>query len=161
MLTSGKIDLALNDQRRAFSDAYVNLILTTTQTYIEISSRNPLVNLASVSPGDLKHTPCILVASKEQQKTEYDYYNQIIGIQSEVLYADNLEDARLMVISGKGFMPIEGKSYSESFALPIKRIPLANNSRQINRNYCAFWKKDNSGYYVEEFADILNKQFNN
>ncbi len=157
MLVSGKIDLALSDQRRAFSDAYVNLILTTTQTYIEISSRNPLANLASVSPGDLKHTPCILVASKEQQKTEYDYYNQIIGIQSEVLYAENLEEARLMVIGGKGFMPIEGKSYAES--LPLKRIPLSNNSGQINKNYCAFWKKDNSGYYVEEFADILKKQF--
>ena len=34
MLASGKIDLALSDQRRAFSDAYVNLILTTAISYI-------------------------------------------------------------------------------------------------------------------------------
>lgn len=161
MLTSGKIDLALNDQRRAFSDAYVNLILTTAEAYIEISSRNPIAGLDSVSPNDLKSIPCILVASKEQQKTEYDYYNRIIGIQSEILYAENLEEARLMVIGGKGFMPIEGKSYLESFGLPISRIPLANSGGQISRNYCAFWKKDNSGYYVEEFADILKKQFDN
>ncbi len=108
MLASGKIDLALSDRRRAFSDAYINLILTTAETYIEISSRNPIAGLDSVSPDDLKHTPCILVASKERQKTEY-YYNRIIGIQSEVLYAVNLEEARLMVIGGKGFMPIEEK----------------------------------------------------
>lgn len=25
--------------------------------------------------------------------------------------------------------------------------------------HCAFWKKDNSGYYVEEFADILESMF--
>lgn len=159
MLENGKIDLALNDQRRAFSESYVNMILTTVQTYIEISSRNPIADLDSVTPEDLKHTPCILVASKEQQKAEYDYYNRIIGIQSEILYAENLEEARLMVIGGKGFMPIEGKSYVESFGLPINRVPLVNGSGQIKRNYCAFWKKDNSGYYIEEFADILKKQF--
>ncbi len=137
------------------------LILTTAQTYIEISSRNPIAELDSVSPTDLKHTPCILVASKEQQQTEYDYYSQIIGIQSEVLYAENLEEARLMVIGGKGFMPIEGKSYAESFGLPISRIPLTNSGGQVSRNYCAFWKKGSSGYYIEEFADILKKQFDN
>ena len=30
---------------------------------------------------------------------------------------------------------------------------------QITRNYCAFWKKDHSGYYVEAFADILKRKF--
>ncbi len=161
MLENGKIDLALNDQRRAFSDAYMNLILTTTETYIEISSRNPIASIGSVSPEDLRHTPCILVTSREQQKTEYDYYSQIIGIQSEFLYADNLEEARLMVIGGKGFMPIEGRTCIENFGLPISRIPLSNSGGQVKRNYCAFWKKDNSGYYIEEFADILKKQFDN
>ena len=74
---------------------------------------------------------------------------------------ENLEEARLMVIGGKGFMPIEGKVYAESFGLPISRIPLVNSGEQISRNCCAFWKKDNSGYYIEEFADILKKQFDN
>lgn len=64
-----------------------------------------------------------------------------------------------MVIGGKGFMPIEGKVCVESFGLPISRIPIANSGGQISRNYCAFWKKDNSGYYIEEFADILKRQF--
>jgi hypothetical protein len=29
----------------------------------------------------------------------------------------------------------------------------------ILRSYCAGWKKDNSGYYVEEFAELLKTQF--
>ena len=41
----------------------------------------------------------------------------------------------------------------------IVRIPLYRNDRQAYRRYCAFWKLDNSGYYVEEFADILKAQF--
>lgn len=62
-----------------------------------------------------------------------------------------------MVIGGKGFMPVEGQS--ENSQLSITRIPLENGGGQVKRNYCAFWKKDNSGYYIEEFAEILKKQF--
>lgn len=25
------------------------------------------------------------------------------------------------------------------------------------RNYCMFWKKDRSSYYIEEFAEILHR----
>lgn len=156
-LESGKIDLALSDQRRAFSDTFENLLLKTVEAYAEISSRNPVAAAKSVSPEDLKHIPCILVASKQQRKAEFDYYSRIIGIQSEIIYAESLEEARLMVIGGKGFMPVEGQS--ENSQLPITRIPLENGGGQVKRNYCAFWKKDNSGYYIEEFAEILKKQF--
>lgn len=65
LLRTGDADLVLNDQRRAFSDEYVNLLLTTCRSYIEVSARS----------------------------------------------------------------------------------------------YCAGWKKDNSGYYVEEFAELLKTQF--
>ena len=29
----------------------------------------------------------------------------------------------------------------------------------VTRHYCAFWKIDNSGYYIEEFAGILKDIF--
>lgn len=35
MLQKEQVDLALNDQRRAFSDAFVNLILTTAPSAAE------------------------------------------------------------------------------------------------------------------------------
>ena len=38
-LRSGRVDLILNDQRRAFSDEYVNLILSTAECQIEIAER--------------------------------------------------------------------------------------------------------------------------
>ncbi|HCA04693.1 MAG TPA: LysR family transcriptional regulator, partial [Ruminococcaceae bacterium] len=38
--------------------------------------------------------------------------------------------------------------------------PLNRSGKQLTRNYCAFWKEDNSGYYVEEFAEMLKQQFN-
>ena len=56
-------------------------------------------------------------------------------------------------------MPVEGVKQAGNFGSSIRRIPLFRNGEQITRNYCAFWKKDNSGYYVEEFAELLKQKF--
>ena len=73
--------------------------------------------------------------------------------------AENLEEARLLVTSGQGFMPVEGNSQTVNFGTSVCRIPLYRGEEQITRKYCLFWKKDNSGYYIEEFADILKQKF--
>lgn len=160
MLRCESVDLVLNDQRKAFSDEYENLILTTVGSLIEISSRSPLSSLSRISSEELKNTPCILISSESQRETERDYYQTVMGIQGEFIYAEDLEEARILLISGKGFMPVDGSGNSEdTLQSAIKRIPLTRGEKQITRNYCAFWKKDNSGYYVEEFADILKEQY--
>lgn len=159
LLRTGGADLVLNDQRRAFSDEYVNLILATSKMYVELAARNPVASLPSVTVQELKNIPCILVASKEQQAIEKEFYQTIIGIQSEILYAENLEEARMMVISGQGFLPVEGSSQAMTFGASIRRVPLCRGEEQITRNNCLFWKKDNSGYYVEEFSNILRSKF--
>lgn len=159
LLRTGGVDLVLNDQRRAFSDEYVNLILTVGNEYIEISARNPIAALPSITPQELKNIPCILVSSKEQRETEREYYSGVVGFQNDFLYAENLEEARLMVIGGQGFMPVEGVRQKESSVPSISRIPLFRGDSQMKRNYCAFWKKNNSGYYIEEFADMLKRKF--
>lgn len=159
LLRTGGADLVLNDQRRAFSDEYVNLILSTSRMYIELAARNPVASLPSVTVQELKNIPCILVTSRDQRAIEKAFYQTIIGIQGEILYAENLEEARMMVISGQGFLPVEGSSQTMTFGASIRRVPLCRGEEQITRNYCLFWKKDNSGYYVEEFADILRSKF--
>ncbi len=159
MLRNGDVDLVMNDQRRVFSDEYVNLLLTVGSEYIEISNRNPIAVLPSITPQELKNVPCILVSSKDQRETEREYYQVVVGFQGDFLYADTLEEARLMVIGGQGFMPVEGAKKAENQGSSISRIPLFRGDSQISRNYCAFWKRDNSDYYVEEFADILKRKF--
>ncbi len=158
-LRSGSVDLILSDQRRAFSDEYVNLVLAASEAYIEIASRNPLASLESVETDDLKNIPCILIASAKQQENERSYYQEIVGIKGDFLFAENLEEARLLVIGGKGFMPIEGGERVPGVTAPLGRILLTRKGKPIRRNYCAFWKLDNSGYYVEDFADILKSKF--
>ena len=61
--------------------------------------------------------------------------------------------------NNQGFLPVEGGGSTMTFGTSIRRVPLCRGEEQITRNYCLFWKKDNSGYYVEEFADILKSKF--
>lgn len=154
-----KVDLVLNDQRRAFSDEYVNYVLTQSVCFIEIAVHHPIANHQTLDISDLKDIPCILIASADQQENERTYYQEIVGIQSEILFANNLEEGRLMVISGKGYMPVEGKDSIALTSTHLKKIPLLRKGVNIKRTYCAFWKSDNSGYYIEEFADILKSEF--
>jgi DNA-binding transcriptional LysR family regulator len=158
-LRLGRVDLILNDQRRAFSDEYVNCILGTSECFIEVADSNPVAIRESVEVQELKNMPCILVASAGQRENEQKYYHDIVGIQGEFIFAENLEEARMLVAGGKGFMPVEGLESSMQFGITLRRIPLLRGGKPIRRNYCAFWKADNSGYYIEDFAEILKSKF--
>lgn len=158
-LRTGEVDIILNDQRRMFSNEYINFSLVNSNCYIEIASRNPLAEMKFVTPQDLKNIPCILIASKKQQKAERKYYQDIVGFYGDFIFADNLEEARLMVIQDKCFMPVEGRMQPFQFNDIVVRIPLYYKGHKITRHYCAFWRIDNSGYYIEEFADILKAEF--
>ena len=96
----GRIDIVLNDQRRAFSDTYENLVLMETACYVELASHNPLAKLDVVDVEALKNTPCILVASKEQQeepvpdpiKPETDRFAIETREGAPVIHSDNMAD---------------------------------------------------------------------
>lgn len=153
------VDLAINDQQRAFSDAYHNDVLAESKIYIELSVKNPLSKLTVLEAQDLKNTPCILVINPAGQKEEQSYYENIIGLQGDFLFADTVQEARLKIITGQGYMPVDVIGEEVWSDPAVSRIPLARNQSPVRKTYCAFWKKDNSGYYIEEFARILKSCF--
>ncbi len=131
MLRFGGVELVLNDQRRAFSDLYTNFELMQCGCYVEISRHNPL--------------------------SGQDYYQNTLGFGGSYLFADNLEEGRLMVVSNRGFLPIESVGTLPPEGVSVRRLPVFRNGRQIRRNFCAFWRKDKTNYYIEEFARILRE----
>lgn len=158
-LKSGNVDLVLNDQRRAFSDEYVNLELHKNNLFVELPLTNPFSSMDEIEVKDLKQIPCILIASKEEEEEEESFYRDIIGIEGEILFARNLEQAKMLAISQKGCLPLEGDLGEKRLGNTLKNILLLKDGKTINRTYCAFWKQNNSGYYVEEFADLLKKSY--
>lgn len=114
----------------------------------------------SVNVDDLKNMPCILITSKEQQKSEREFYQQVLGFGGNFIYAQTLDEGQLMVAGNRGFMPVERIGTFWNINPAAKRLPLLRAGKQIQRNYCAFWKVKNSNYYIEEFANELKVQLN-
>ena len=138
----GKIDLKINDQRRAFSDEYVNYILHTHECYVELAAQNADAQAESIEVSALQEIPCILIASHKQQSNESAFYRNVVGVKGEIIFAESFEEARLLVLCGKGYLPIEGGKPTVSNS--IRRLKLLRQGKPIKRNYCAFWLINNS-----------------
>ena len=123
----------------------------------ELSVRSPLAEQESVTMEELKRQACILISSREQQNTEEDYYKNTLGFGGRFLFAENLEEGRLMVAGNRGFLPVERVGTLPPCGTGVKRLPVMERGQQLKRNYCLFWVKENASYYIEEFAEILEK----
>ena len=157
LLRAGEVDLILSDQRRAFSDVYENLVLVQGACFAEIAAVHPLAAQEAVSQDALRQLPCILVASRTEQAVEQDYYEHTLGFGASFLFAESLEEGRLMVVGNRGYLPLEQVGTLPPVGAGIRRLPVLQAGKPLTRNYCAFWRKDRSTYYIEEFAHILQQ----
>lgn len=158
-MESDKVDLVLNDQRRAFSDVYHNEILSKSRMYIEISKQHSFRQLDSIEISELKNVPCILVMDPAGQKEEQNYYEDIVGIQGDFVFATSMQEARLKIATGQGYMPVDVIGDSVWDDASIERILSVRNEKPIEKVYCAFYRKDHSAYYIEEFVKMLKQYF--
>lgn len=106
-MKNDKLDLIINDQRRALSEEYVNYHLYKSTCYIEISNKSLLHELKEITFEDLKQIPCIIISSKNQRNIELEYYSNTIGIKGDFIFAENLVEARMLVAANKGYLLIE------------------------------------------------------
>lgn len=75
----------------------------------------------------------------------------LAGFNGDFIFAENLEEARMMVAGGKGVMPVEGGD-SFQFTATIRRLLLLRNGKPVIRNYCAFWPLNDENKYNDDFA---------
>ena len=157
-LNSGEISLGLNDHRRAFSQDFVNMELMAADCLVEVSARQAGAGTSSLEVNGLPDQPCILVASEGHRMGEEEYYRNVMGIQRDFIFAKNLEEARLMVVGNRGFLIVESVGHSQRVHGNIRRVPLFRNGSRLRRNYCLFWRKEKTNYYIEEFAELFRKK---
>lgn len=157
-LINGEISLVISEQRRVFHEDYINYHLLHMDCYIEISNNHLLSKQDTIDVAELSNSTCVLVATKQQQEIEQTFYQNSIGLKCHYLFANDIEEARLLVSINSGFMPIEHVKRPTTLSASSKTIPLYKNNKQLQRNYCAFWKKDRTNYYIEEFAELLRNK---
>lgn len=157
LLRNDKIDLDFSDQRRALSVGYINEFLTETDFMAVV----PIDFTAGdkVTTDDLVDLPCVIVAGSTQEASEEAYYRDVLGVKSQFLTASTGDEAQLMVASNQGYLIANSRTISLINQDVTKVVPLYNDGVPLRQKYYAYWKKDNSGYYIEKFADILKEQF--
>ena len=158
-LLSGKADLLLSDQRRAFSSEAENLVLSHAPTYVDIAAASPIAARGGVvTTNEIEGIPCIIVAGRNTENIERDYYEKYLHIGKQFLFAASLDEARLMAMGGRGYIAVE--SVASSATPPLTRLEVRRpDGSRIERTYCAFWYKNRTNYYIEEFASILRRQY--
>lgn len=157
-VSSDEIDLVLSYQRRAFQDKYENYHLLNVPCCVELSANSKLAQQPFVHTEELREIPCILIAKREQQELERVFYQDTLGIGKHFYFVESADDARLTVIGNRGFLPVADMGLERETA-GVKRLPLLRkDNTPIELNYCAFWKRERSNYYIEEFAAALKRQ---
>ena len=158
-LQQNTIDIAFNDHRRVFSEQYVNRVITSACTCAELSAQSPLASRRAVEVNELREMPCVLVAPRERQSHEQDYYQATLGFGGTFVFAEDLEAARILVAANRGFLPIEGVEGLPENGGAIRRVPIVREGRQIAREYCLSSRTGNDLPACGWFADFLKAQF--
>ncbi|MCC8157793.1 MAG: LysR family transcriptional regulator [Phascolarctobacterium sp.] len=156
-LRTGQADLVISDLRRKPSDLYVNYFLTRRYCYAEIFSQEPLAQKERLTMDELKNMSCIIVASKKQEEVEIEFYREYLGVKGDFLIADSLAEAHLMVISRKGYLPVEFTNGPIESNQAVCYIPLICKKEQIYREYYAFWLANRMETYLEDFAAFVER----
>lgn len=157
LLRNDKIDLDFSDQRRALSDGYNNEFLTETD-FMAVVPRN-FTTADKVTTDDLADLPCVIVAGSTQEAEEEDYYRDSLGVKSQFVTARTGDEAQLMVASNQAYLIANSRTIDLIDQDVTKVVALYNGDAPLHQKYYAYWKKDNSGYYIEEFAKLLKEQF--
>ena len=155
-LRGGKADVVINDLRRKPSDQYVNFFLTKSYFFAELSNKNPLSQLETLTTDDLKNTPLIIIAPEGQRNDEELFFREYLGVKGEFIFAENLQAAHLTVIADEGCF-ITDFYDSPDVSPTVNYVPLIYNRNQMYRKYYAFWRTSSSNKYIEDFAEILKK----
>ena len=65
------------------------------------------------------------------QREEQAYYESIVGLQGKYLSADTVQETRLKIISGQGYMPVDVIGEQALFDTSVSWIPLVRNRQAI------------------------------
>ena len=115
--------------------------------------------LASFSTGDIivlqnEINGLSEIIKKASEKGMYVVFNPAPF--DESVFALPLENVNLLVVNEIEGAGVAGKGDEATYEEILDALKdKYRDNEVIKRNYCAFWKKENSNIYIEEFVKIL------
>ncbi|APX71737.1 LysR family transcriptional regulator [Companilactobacillus allii] len=158
-LRSGQIDLNFADQRRALSNQYINTFLTDSKYMLALSKTFFPEDIDSMDISELADISCIIISDDDKVENDKEYYQEILGVRSDFTVAKNYDEAQILVASNQGYLIINDRTMKQLDSSIVRTINLINGKQQMIQKYYAYWRADNSGYYIESFAKLLKDRF--
>lgn len=153
-VNNGSLDMVINDQWRALSDQYINEELMEQPLFALMRQDHPLAMAGNVTVEALQEMLCILVASPEQRENEVTHWREVMGVQSNFLFAENVETACMNASAGSGFYVCDGDmTCSEGSIL----VPLLRGGAPLTRKMFAFWPESSDSSLQWEFTQVLHR----
>ncbi|WP_261809815.1 LysR family transcriptional regulator [Levilactobacillus humaensis] len=155
----GHIDLNFSDQRYELSSAFENEFLTSADYMVVVAPKAFSADQSVVDTTELADLPCILIVGADEYASEQTYYREVLGIQSPFQIASSFGEAQMLATTGQGYIVVNSRTANQINPSTNRVLKLVDHGRDLTQHYYAYWKKDNSGYYIESFAQILKEQF--
>ena len=149
----GAADMVINDQWRAFSDQYINEELAEQPLCALIRQDHPVAAMPSAEPEALKDLMCILVSPPDQRENEVVHWRDAMGLQSDFLFAENVDAACMNVAAGAGYYLCDADMPCPEGTL---LLPLTRGGAPFTRRMFAFWPESRDASLQWEFTQVLH-----
>ena len=156
-MQSGEIDMLIADER---NDDYSGLDSLLIESSNLVACVPPYYNFPTEGPidiSDLRSFKCVIIADKEFQEQEKEYYRQLLNFHGGFDIAKDIADSVTYIVdaSVNSFLPMPIKSCAPTFYNKFTKIlPLLKNKQPIEIKYKLFWPKEN-----KHISDIAHKFF--
>ena len=154
-IVAGRLDMVINDQRRALSDQFVNEFLFEQQVYAMVHLNKVTAAANGIELTELKNLLCIIVTGQEYRDAEVAYWRNQVGLQNDLLFVENMDAAMMNVSAGIGFLPCDHDVPSLAGNV---RMPILRNGLPFRRKMYAFWLEQNDSSLQREFAACVRQQ---
>jgi hypothetical protein len=99
------------------------------------------------------------VAGVDDFESERTYYREILGIASPFKVVKSFGEAQMLAAAGQGYYICNRRTAKQIDPTINKTLQLFNHQNRLVEKYYTYWKKNNSGYYIESFSQMLKDMF--
>lgn len=153
MLRKDTVDLIINELDKDLLDGCNSLKIFTSAYYIDIAKHNQLARKSFVTTEEISNLECI-VSGNKNRRAEYVNCIKQLGLGNSCLFANDEDNANILLLADKGFKLIE-EGERLPFPKSISRLPLYHNGNRVKVDYYAVWKRLRENPYAMHFAEIL------
>lgn len=153
---AGRLDMVINDQRRALSDQFINDELGDQPLYAMLRKDAAAVLEPFATLEALKDALCLIVASPQQRENEAAYWRDVMTVRGDIMFMDSVEEACMNAAAGVGWYPCDADAET---AVGTVLVPLSRGGAPLKRKMFAFWLESNDSTLQWEFSEILSRHF--